>query len=275
MATVLNRYKIIIPSEHGSWSLMLVPFITGAGVAAATGRAASNAVMAALLGLAAVLAVFLARQPLTLWVRIARGRGPRSQMPAALFWSLALLAAAGVSGAGLLALGRWPVLWLALPAGAVLVATLTLTQVLGPRRLGTELIGVVGLALAAPAAYIAVAGRLDTLAWLTWAITAGHNLISVLYVRLRIDERHARATRRQALWVVAAHGLSLAAVIATALAGWLPALLALPVALLLARALFVALRRPPLEDVKRFGFTEMGLGLAFAAMVIVAFVFWP
>ena len=32
MATaVLSKYKLIIPSEHGSWSLTLVPFIIGAG----------------------------------------------------------------------------------------------------------------------------------------------------------------------------------------------------------------------------------------------------
>ena len=41
MATVLNRYKIIIPSEHGSWSLMLVPFSTGAGVASRRARSSA------------------------------------------------------------------------------------------------------------------------------------------------------------------------------------------------------------------------------------------
>ena len=45
----------------------------------------------------------------------------------------------------------------------------------------------------------------------------------------------------------------------------------IPVALLLARALYVTWRKPPLNNVKRFGFAEMGLALAFAVMVIAAF----
>lgn len=272
MTTVLNRYKIIIPSEHGSWSLTLVPFIIGAGVAFAAGSPAHLAGLAALLCLLAVMALFLARQPLTLWLRIERGRGPRTQRPAARFWSLALLAVAGLSGAGLLALGRWPVLWLALPAVGILLLTVALTLLRGPRQLLTELIGVAGLALAAPAAAVAVTGTLETLAWLVWGITALHNVISVLYVRLRIDEKHGRATRTEAAWVVIAHVLSLAIIVATALMGWVPLLVALPVAGLLIRALVVAQRRPPVEDVKRFGFVEVGAGLTFAALVIVAFM---
>ncbi|HPV08573.1 MAG TPA: YwiC-like family protein [Aggregatilineales bacterium] len=271
MATaVLSKYKLIIPSEHGSWSLTLVPFIIGAGVAAAT-SAAPGAALGGLLCLLAVMGVFLSRQPVTLWLRIARGRGRRSHLPAARFWSLALLAAAGLAGLGLLSLGRWPVMWLALPAVGVLLLTAALTQLLGPRQLSTELIGVVGLALAAPAAYISVAGRIDALAWVLWALTAAHNVISILYVRLRIDERHNRATPQMAAWVIAAHVACLIATVGAALAGWLPALIALPVTALLLRAVFVAVRRPLVEDMKRFGFAEMGMGLAFAAVVILAF----
>lgn len=272
MTTVLNRYKIIIPSEHGSWSLTLVPFIIGAGVAFAAASPAGYAGLAALLCLLAVMGVFLARQPLTLWFRIERGRGPRSQRAAARFWSLALLATAGLAGAGLLALGRWPVLWLALPALGILLLTIVLTLLRGPRQLLTELIGVAGLALAAPAAAVAVTGTLGALAWLLWGITALHNVISVLYVRLRIDHKHGRATRAEAAWVIVAHALSLAAIVALAWLGWLPLLVALPVAGLLVRALIVVRRRPLVEDMKRFGFVEMGAALTFAALVIVAFM---
>lgn len=250
---------------------MLVPFIIGTGVGAVSGASAPYAALAVLLCFTAMMSVFLARQPLTLWVRIARGRGRRTQLPAARMWSLALLAVGAAAGAGLLALGRWPVLWLAIPALGVLAATVAITMLRGPRLLLTELIGVAGLALAAPAAAISVTGRADTAAWLVWAITAVHNIISVLYVRLRIDERHERATTQQAMWVVAAHAMSLVMAIGAAILGYLPALLALPAGALLLRALIVAQRRPPIQDVKRFGFTEMGMGLAFALLVIAAF----
>jgi hypothetical protein len=189
-----------------------------------------------------------------------------------MFWSAALLMIAALSGAGMLALGRWALLWLALPALAVLAATLALTAALGPRRLGTELIGVAGLALSAPAAAIAVTGRLNALTVIVWALSAIHSIIGVLYVRLRIDERHGRASRGQAAWVVAAHALSLLAVVAAALLGWLPWPVTIPVGLLLVRALIVARQRPPITSVKRFGFTEVGLSLAFALIVVAAFL---
>lgn len=267
----LSRYQIIFPSEHGSWSMLLVPFLIGAGVGLFAASPAPGAGAAVLLCFLAVMSVFLARQPVALWDRIRRGRGRRAHLPAAIFWAAVLLANGAAAGTGLLALGRWPVLWLALPALGVLALTLALTALRGPRQLGVELIGVTGLALAAPAAYVSATARLDALAWLVWALSALHSVISVLYVRLRIDEQHQRATRRQAVWVVAAHALSVAGLAAAAAAGWLPWPVALPVGLLLVRALVAARRRPRIDDVKRFGFTEMGLGLAFALVVVVAF----
>ncbi len=265
MKVFLQRYKMILPTEHGSWSLMLTPFVIGAGVA---GKLPPPVWWC----LIAVLALFLARQPITLWIRVRRGKGRQTDGPAALFWSILLLVIGGLAGVGLLAAGRWPVLWLALPAVGILLITLAITAWKGPRQLSTELIGVTGLALAAPAAYVAATGQLDLTAWLTWGVSTAHSVISVLYVRLRIDERHDRATYNQALTVVASHALSLAAAIGLALFGILPPLLAIPVGLLLIRALYAAWRKPPLNDVKRFGFTEMGLALGFAAMVIAAFV---
>jgi hypothetical protein len=249
MPPLLTRARLILPSEHGSWSLALVPFVIGAGVGALA--PAPNALPAALLCLIAVLALFLARQPLNLWLRIARGRARRSDRPAALFWSAALLI---------------------VPALTILITTLALTAALGPRRLATELIGVAGLALSAPAGAIAVTGHLDALTAIIWALSAMHSVVGVLYVRLRIDERHGRASRGQAAWVIAAHGLSLLAVVAAALIGWLPWPVTIPVGLLLIRALIVARRRPPITSVKRFGFTEIGLSLAFALIVIAAFL---
>lgn len=265
MQNLLKRYRMILPTEHGSWSLMLTPFVIGAGVA---GKLPSPVWLC----LIAVLALFLARQPITLWVRVRRGKGRRANGPAALFWSIILLVIGGLAGIGLLAMGRLQVLWLGLPAVGILIITLAITTWKGPRQLSTELIGVIGLALAAPAAYVAATGQLDLTAWLTWGVSAAHSVISVLYVRLRIDERHDRATYRQAMAVVAAHAFSLAAAVGLALGGVLPPLLAIPVGLLLIRALYAAWRKPPLNDVKRFGFTEMGLALGFAALVIAAFV---
>ena len=267
---MLRDFRIILPTEHGSWSLMLTPFVIGVGVAGVVGDGVSAPGIA--LGLIATLALFLARQPLNLWIRTRRGKARRSDEAPARAWSLLLIAVAAGAGGGLLALGRWAILWLAIPAVASLAIILVMGAALGPRQLLTELVGVVGLALAAPAGYVAAVGTLDADAWLVWGVSAVHNVISVLYVRLRIDQKHERESRPQAVAVVAAHAVSLGILIGGALAGWLPALVAIPVAALLGRALYAAWRKPPLSNVKRFGFTEMGLALVFALVVVLAFL---
>jgi hypothetical protein len=252
---------------------MLTPFIIGAGVSVARSQGGSG--WALLLALIAALALFLARQPLTLWIRVWRGKTRRSDEAAARFWALLLLGIAAWCGLGLLLLGRWSILWLAVPASAVLGATLALGAMLGPRQLLTELVGVVGLSLAAPAAYAAYLGDLPALAWVVWALCAAHDVISVLFVRLRIDQKHARATRRDGMITVLAHVAALGLITGFIVLGWLPPLVAAPLAALLLRAAIVAWRNPPLENVRRFGFIEMGVSLAFALIVIAAFVIEP
>ena len=71
--------------------------------------------------------------------------------------------------------------------------------------------------------------------------------------------------------MVAAHGVSLALVLGLWGAGWLPGVTVVLLAALLLRAIYVAWRRPDVENVRRFGFAEMGFALAFAAVVIAGF----
>jgi len=261
--------KLILPAEHGSWSLMLTPFVIGAGIAAA----ASPPIDWLSVGvcLVAVLTLFLVRQPLALWVRIWRGKGAKNKQSDATFWSLLLFGIAALCGLVLALRGQAVVFWLAIPAGMILAVTLGMSAWLGPRKMATELVGVVGLALASPAAYGAAVGRLNDLAALAWSISALHSVISILYVRLRVDHRHERASRQQAAVVVIGHVLSLIAVIAGAVVGWIPWLVIVPLTLLTLRAVAVSWRQPALENVIRFGFTEMGLALVFAAIVVAAF----
>lgn len=265
----LSRHAIIIPAEHGSWSLMLTPLIIGAGVGLldpAWGAGWSVALTAML-----VLAFFLIRQPVSLWLRVRRGKGRRQDGAVALFWIGLLGGIAGLCAIGLWALGRGALFWLAIPAAGVLIGTPAASVLIGPRRLAVEVIGVIGLALAAPAGYVAGAATLGQMAWLSWAVSAAHNAISVLYVRLRIDARHGRATRQQAIWVIAAHALALVAMLGGAVRGWIPPLVVILIGALLIRAIYIGLRQPPIADVRRFGFTEMGLALAFGIGVIVGF----
>jgi hypothetical protein len=88
---------------------------------------------------------------------------------------------------------------------------------------------------------------------------------------MRIDQKHQRASDAERIGVIAMHALALAIVVEGAFAGWLPPLVILPIGLLLLRALYTGWRQPPVKDVRRFGLTETGFALAFAAIVILAF----
>jgi hypothetical protein len=257
----LRRYRLILPAEHGSWSLALVPFLIGAGVAGQITPALG-------LCLIAVLGLFLARQPILLGLRSMRGRAREGDDHAAVVWSAILSSIAALAGIGMLALGVWEALWLAIPAAGVLILTLILTTWFGQRQLLIELIGGIGLALSAPAAYAAVSGHLDQIGWLAFGVCALHNLISLLYVRHRIDLKHGRASEAQGWISAGAHLAALAAVSGGVLLGWFNWLVVVPFAGLLMRAIWTTWTKPDLPHVKRFGFTEIGLAIVAAGFII-------
>jgi len=266
---MLGQYRIIIPSEHGSWSLMLTPFVIGVGIGSvATGRFyAAGAFLCAL----AVLATFLARQPLTLWFRVKRGRARASDGRPALFWSAVLLGISGGAVMGLALLDRVEILWLALPVLVILIATIGLAARVGSRHLSVELTGVTGMALAAPAGYMSITGGLDEMAGYAWVIAGLHNIVSILYVRLRIDQLHDRETNRFAGITTAAHLIAVILIIILIVAKSLSWVLPVLFGVLLSRVVYVVMKKPPLTNVKRFGFSEMGLALLFACFVIYSF----
>jgi hypothetical protein len=264
MWTILRRYRIILPSEHGSWPLMLTPFVIGVGVARQLNAAALACAVAA-------LSLFLLRQPIILWWRVESRKARASDSPTARFWALLLAVILMGSGTVLLALDRWSVLWLAIPAVLILVITSSLTLRQGTRKLLIEIIGSVGLALTAPAGYVASSGMLDKTTWVVWGIAATYSALSVLYVRLRVDDRHGRATQELFWVVIVAHGTALLLALVVGAAGHLPYWVALPFALLFIRALYVSWRKPPIRNIKRFGFAEMGVALVFAAVIIIIF----
>jgi len=140
------------------------------------------------------------------------------------------------------------------------------------RALWTELVGAVGLALMAPAAVIAVTGELSGLAWALWGLMGLQNALGVLYVRLRLADTHGRSANRST--VLLGHAIGLAGVVIAGLVNWLPLLTALPFAAVLLRAAW-AIRKPrPVADVRRFGFTEVGVELLCGAWIVISYWVW-
>lgn len=264
---VLFRKQLVIPAEHGSWSWLLVPYLVGILVAGSWN-------LATLLVLIGGLAGFLLRQPATAWMRIRAGRGRRADEPLARWWSVALAAIALLCLAGLLLLGRGMLLWLILPMMAIFAFYLLASRQrrAGTRTLWMEIAGAAGLAAMAPSAYIAAAGQLDGTAWVLWGLMASQNALGVLYVRVRIADSHDREVDRSSiLW---SHTAILALLIVAAFSGLIPWLATVPFLGFLLRAAWTAIRPRPIGNIKRFGFSEVGVELVGGLLIAAGFLLW-
>jgi hypothetical protein len=265
----LWRKSLLVPAEHGSWSWFLVPFVAGVGVAGIVDAISAPAVLLALVG---GLSAFLMRQPATAWLRIRQGRGRRSDQPLAAGWTSGLALLSLLCLLGLLLLGRTTLLWLLLPLSAIFCLYLTVAQInrARTRSLWMEMAGAAGLAAMAPAAFTAATGRLDPTAWHLWTLMAAQNLLGVLYVRLRLADTRARTMSRPL--VLAGHLLGL--LVASLVIRWgnVPALTMVPFAAFLLRAIWAVARARPVPDVRRFGFTEVGLEVSAGLWFIISYL---
>ena len=257
---------MILPAEHGSWSWLLVPFFVGLIVAGEWS-------LPALLVLVGGLAGFLIRQPASFYARVRSGRARKSDGPLALTWTIFLAVVAFLCLIALLVMGRGQLIWLVIPMIAVFFLYILASR--QPRArirtLWMEIAGAIGLAAMAPSAYIAVTGSLDETAWYLWVLTASINTLGVLYVRIRIADTHGRD--RDKGFLLWGHAAVLFLVTLGALNGLVHWGTVVPYLVLLGRASWLAKKPRPVDNIKRFGFIEIGVeivgGLFIAAGLIL------
>ncbi len=250
------RKRLVIPAEHGSWSWLLVPFFVGVLVAGVWNLPVTLVLFGGLAG-------FLMRQPVSAWLRVRSGRGRKTDGPLAAIWAAGFGVIAVLSLIGLVVAGRATLLWLLTPMALLMVLYLLAARQrrASTRTLWMELAGAASLAGSAPAAVVAATGLIDPLAWLLWALMAGQNVLGVLYVRLRIADTHQRTVNRMPVFLatMAAHIGILALVFIGALATVVPWLAVVPFAGLLLRAAWATYRPRPVANIRRFGFSEIGV----------------
>jgi hypothetical protein len=104
-----RRRALIFPREHGAWGLLLVPMVTGAGVAFRE----STHILPVLLPLLAALALFWLRTPVESLLGTSAMRAQTSHERRLVAIVIAgLVTVAGLALGTLLGAGRNPLLWL-------------------------------------------------------------------------------------------------------------------------------------------------------------------
>ena len=261
---LVYRKAIVMPTEHGSWPWLLVPFAVGAGVAGQFN-------LPVWLTLIGALAAFFMRQPMTVLLRVQRGKARAADGPIAAGWILTFALLGLLSLIGLIALERSAMLVLIWPFLAILVMYLIAARYgrSGLRSLWMELAGAAALSMMAPAAAIAGNGRIIGWEWALWGIMAAQNVLGALYVRLRVADTHNRAMRR---WpVLAAHLIGLLAVIGLGMGELAPLAPAVPFIGYLIRAGWTAVAPRPVPNIKKFGFTELGIEIVSGLWILATY----
>lgn len=248
---------LVLPREHGSWSLALEPVALGLLVAPSPGGA--------WLALA-VVAGFFTRRPLKLaWTLPSSDprRAPAARWTA-LFGTLALagLLLAGTGDSPLSAL--WPLLLAAPLAAAFLWFDLRNEM----REAEAELAGSAAFALV-PAAFATLAGWTAGPALALAALMLARSMPTVLAVRAYLRIQKGRAAAAGAAWATAALALGVTGLLAWR--GLVPAAAVAIVGLFFARTAGLLGPARPTWSARRIGMLEAVLGVIFLTGLVLAY----
>ncbi|MCL4395704.1 MAG: YwiC-like family protein [Chloroflexi bacterium] len=265
-----KKLMILLPHEHGAWAMLVVPLLVGVGAS----RVLDIRVVLFLL---AVFGFFMLRYPLVLLVK-SRAAEVREN---AMRWSVIYAALTSVDAAVLLALTR---LWLLIPLGLLGLVSLVVYLWLAARRVemstAGEWIGIAGLALGAPGAYLIGRGALDATAVALYALNLLYFGGTVSYIKFKVREQ-MRSVPPGASWTeriaagratVIYHALVLASALVLAVAGILPALAALAFVLPVCKVVGGVSVRPSRLSLTRLGAVETAVTAAFALALLAAYI---
>jgi hypothetical protein len=267
-----RRRALILPREHGAWGLLLVPLVTGAGVALRHG----GGVFPLLLLLTVALTLFWLRTPVEslLGTSALRAQTKEERVTVGLV-ILGLGKVAVVSLGVLLWAGRHRGLWLLGGLAGVSFVAQALLKRLGRRtRMLSEVVGTVGLTLSAPAAYYVVTGRLDGTAWMLWLANLAFAGNQIHYVQLRIHTTRVEGIGNKLAggWAFAVGQLLMAVVLAVVcLRGLMPWIALIAFVPILFRGWLYFFRNSGPLVVRRLGWNELAQATSFCVLFIAAF----
>lgn len=270
-----SRRWLLLPREHGSWAMLLFPFVSAMVLTRAWDWALIPAAVA-------VLAAFLAREPL---LALCRQRWlwtePRPEAITArrTLWMITPVLA--TTGVWLLAVA--PLVWIvALAAAATLLTTVYIYAALHNRQrsIYLQLAGSMGLSASCFMPYLALGRQPDAGLLLLWLAYIVHGTGSVLVVHSEIEARWERkaaaavhppahARKRAALLWQIVHGVVAGVLLLASepeLAFILLASLSMHTLVLLRRQQPAALATP----LRAIGFRELGISTVFSALLLIS-----
>ena len=265
----MRTKTILLPREHGAWAMFAVPLLVGIG---ASGTWNADLLLLAL----TVSGFFLLRYPLMLAIK---SRAPDARRDA-WRWSAIYTTLTAISGTWLLLA---PHLWLLIPIGALGLATLLIYLLLAARRAemstAGEWLGIAGLALGAPAAYLVATRALDETALALYLLNALYFGGTIFYIKFKIREQpramQSTASSRARLWAgrvtILYHAFGLIAVALLAASEIVPALAAAAFVLPMCKVVQGVFARPARLNIPRLGLIELAITATFAVIVLAAY----
>jgi YwiC-like protein len=280
---------LIVPREHGAWGLLLVPMVTGAGVAFRESRH----VVPAVLLLLATLALFWLRTPVESLLGTSAMRAQTGDERRTVGVAITCLGAVAALALGaLLWSGQNPLLWLiGAAAGTAFLAQALLKlawrqpprlssgrlaskQVVQRLRMLSQIVGTIGLTAAAPAAYYVITGKFGVTAWVVWVANLIFAGDQIHYVQLRIHTARIEGFRAKLKrgWAFAAGQLMMTAALAlSCLLGLIPPIASIAFSPILFRGWFYFIQKPAPLAVRRLGWGELSQAVVFCILFIATF----
>ena len=267
-----RRRALILPREHGAWGLLLVPMITGAGLAFRQ----SHHILPVLWLLVATLALFWLRTPLE---SLLGTSAMRAQTKDERFLVGTVIVGLGAIAALVLSALLWdwqnPLLWLIGAAAGTAFVAQALLKKLGRRmRMLSEIVGTIGLTASAPAAYYVITGKFGLTAWVVWVANLIFAGDQIHYVQLRIHTLRIEGLRARLKhgWAFAAgQFLMTAALTLACLFRLIPPIASIAFSPILFRGWFYFFQKPAPLAVRTLGWSELSHAAAFCILFIAAF----
>ena len=267
-----RRRSLVVPREHGAWGLLLVPLVTGTGVALRESKQIFPLVML----LVAALALFWLRTPVESLLGPSPIRAQTKQERIMVGFVILLSATVAIVMLGaLLWAGRNPFLWLiGASAGAAFLAQMLLKRLGRRTRMLSEIVGTIGLTSSAPAAYYVITGHLGLTAWMLWLVNLAFagNQIHYVQLRIRTARLQGATAKLERGWAFAAGQFLMLFFLAFACwRGWIPWAAVIAFVPLFFRGWFYFFQKPAPLRVRRLGWSELAHAIAFCVLFIAAF----